>query len=63
MRSTVLVALDPAVEASQTSVDGVIRTLVELTERPGTTEASEPGGAKGAEEVLQIGRASCRERE
>jgi len=51
MRSTVLVALDPAVEASPTSVDGVIRTLVELTERPGTAGASDSSG-KGTEQVL-----------
>jgi DNA-binding CsgD family transcriptional regulator len=50
--STVLVALDPAVEASQISVDGAIRTLVELMERASATGANEPGGAKGAEEVL-----------
>jgi len=52
MRSSpALVAIDTVVESGQISVDGAIRTLVELTEKPcnaGVVEASQ----KSAEEVL-----------
>jgi DNA-binding CsgD family transcriptional regulator len=52
MRSPALVDLHSPVESSHTSVDEVVRILVELIERGNSPASASPGNSSSSEEVL-----------